>query len=75
VITYGNFISTLINFVLVALAIFFLVVKPMNALMNRMTSDEATTMRPCPECLSEIPVAATRCSHCGVQVTPTAPAT
>jgi large conductance mechanosensitive channel len=74
VITYGNFISTLINFVLVALAIFFLVVKPMNALMGRMTSEEATTLRPCPECLSEIPVAATRCSHCGVQVTPTAPA-
>jgi large conductance mechanosensitive channel len=75
VITYGNFITTLINFALVALAIFFLVVKPMNALMNRMTSDEATTIRPCPECLSDIPAAATRCSHCGVQVTPTAPAT
>src|SRR5680860_1013943 len=60
VITYGNFITTLINFVLVAAAIFFLVVKPVGAVM--------ATVRPCPECLSDIPVAATRCAHCGVQV-------
>jgi large conductance mechanosensitive channel len=73
-ITYGNFITALMNFLLVALAIFFLVVKPVGAAMARMTAQQAATTRPCPECLSEIPVAATRCSHCGVQVTPTAPA-
>jgi len=67
VITYGNFITTLINFVLVAAAIFFLVVKSMNA-AGQMT-------RQCPECLSEIPLAATRCSFCGVQVSPAAPTT
>lgn len=74
VITYGNFITTLINFVLVAAAIFFLVVKPMNAIMTRVKGDAAAMTRQCPECLSEIPLAATRCSHCGVQVSPTAPA-
>jgi len=70
-ITYGNFITTLINFVLIAAAVFFLIVKPVGAAMSRMLA----ATRPCPECLSEIPIAATRCAHCGVQVTPTAPAT
>jgi large conductance mechanosensitive channel len=73
-ITYGNFITTLINFVLVAAAIFFLVVKPMNAVMARMKSAEEATTRSCPECLSDIPVAATRCPFCTTQVTPMKPA-
>jgi large conductance mechanosensitive channel len=67
-ITYGNFITTLINFVLVAAAIFFFVVKPVNAMMSRTKGEAAVTTRQCPECLSEIPLAATRCAHCGVQV-------
>jgi len=75
VITYGNFIITLINFVLVAAAIFFLVVKPVGGLLARLAAQEAATTRACPECLSDIPLAATRCSFCGVQVAPVAPAT
>src|SRR5680860_1615303 len=47
IITYGNFITTLINFVLVAAAIFFLVVKPVGALLARRAAAEAATTRPC----------------------------
>ncbi|CAN5722317.1 large conductance mechanosensitive channel protein MscL [soil metagenome] len=74
-ITYGNFITTLINFVLIAAAVFFLIVKPVGAVMSRMLAVEDATTRPCPECLSDIPIAAIRCAHCGVQVAPVAPAT
>ncbi|MEZ4500437.1 MAG: large conductance mechanosensitive channel protein MscL [Thermomicrobiales bacterium] len=67
-IMYGSFITAVINFVIIAAAIFFMVVKPVNAVMSRNKKAEAATTRPCPECLSEIPLAATRCAHCGVQV-------
>ncbi|MGD9712365.1 MAG: large conductance mechanosensitive channel protein MscL [Thermomicrobiales bacterium] len=67
---YGSFITALINFVLVAAAIFFFVVKPVNSIMARTKGEAAVTTRQCPECLSEIPLAATRCAHCGIQVTP-----
>ena len=69
-IRYGSFITALINFVLVAAAIFFFVVKPVNSIMARTKGEAATTTRQCPECLSEIPLAATRCAHCGVHVAP-----
>ncbi len=63
---YGDFINALITFVVIAAVIFFLVVKPVNALMARRRTElpvEVPT-RPCPECLSEIPEAATRCAFC-----------
>jgi large conductance mechanosensitive channel len=63
---YGDFINALISFVLVASAIFFFVVKPVNLLVARSRQEspvEATTKK-CPECLSEIPIGARRCSHC-----------
>ena len=69
-IRYESFITALINFVIIAAAIFFVVVKPVNAMVARTKGDAATTTRQCPECLSEIPVAATRCAHCGIAVTP-----
>jgi large conductance mechanosensitive channel len=63
---YGAFINALITFVVIAAVIFFFVVKPVNALMARRKTeppvDEAT--RQCPECLSEIPIAARRCAFC-----------
>jgi large conductance mechanosensitive channel len=55
----------------IAAAIFFFVVKPMDAIMARRAPAEATT-RECPECLSEIPVAARRCAHCTSEVGPAA---
>lgn len=61
---YGKFINALITFLSVAAAIFFFVVKPMNVLQERVKKGEDATMKDCPECLSEIPAAATRCAHC-----------
>jgi large conductance mechanosensitive channel len=63
---YGHFINAVISFVTIAAAVFFFVVRPVNALMARRKTeppvDEAT--RSCPECLSEIPVEARRCAFC-----------
>jgi large conductance mechanosensitive channel len=63
---YGDFVNAVVAFVSIAAAVFFFVVKPINALMARRKTeppaDEPT--RPCPECLSEIPVAARRCAFC-----------
>jgi large conductance mechanosensitive channel len=67
---YGGFLNALFTFFTVALVIFFLVVKPMNALTARSRPDEEPVTRECPECLSVIPSAARRCSHCASQVTP-----
>ena len=64
---YGDFINALITFVSIAAAVFFLVVKPMNALVARRQKDEPTT-RPCPHCLTEIPLAATVCAACTREV-------
>lgn len=64
---YGDFINALVAFLLVAAAIYFVVVLPMNALTARMRRGEASpdpTTKKCPECLSEVPVAARRCAHC-----------
>jgi large conductance mechanosensitive channel len=66
---YGAFLNALISFVLVAAAVFFFVVKPMNAMAARRAKEEpAPTTRDCPECLSEIPLAARRCAYCTAEV-------
>ena len=56
---YGDFINALITFVSIAAAVFFFVVKPVNMLMARRKTEPPVdeTVRPCPECLSEIPTA------------------
>jgi large conductance mechanosensitive channel len=63
---YGHFINAVISFALVAAAIFFFVVKPINALIARSRKEPPAdpTTKKCHECLSEIPIAAKRCSHC-----------
>jgi large conductance mechanosensitive channel len=63
---YGDFINAVITFLTIAAAVFFLVIKPVNALMNRLRPGKAVDveMRQCPECLSDIPAAARRCSFC-----------
>lgn len=65
-VRYGLFLNALISFLLVALAIFLLVVKPMNALEARRQrgTEETPTTKACPECASEIPLAARRCPMC-----------
>lgn len=63
----GDFINSCVSFFLIAAAIYFFVVTPVNALIARMrrnaTPPDPTTKK-CPECLSEIPIDARRCSHC-----------
>ncbi|MGH9017955.1 MAG: large conductance mechanosensitive channel protein MscL [Acidimicrobiales bacterium] len=73
---YGLFVNALVSFLLVAAAVFFVVVRPVNALMARRRAGQETEpgTRDCPECLSEIPAAARRCSYCTSEVEPTAPA-
>jgi large conductance mechanosensitive channel len=63
---YGNFINALIAFISIAAAVFFFVVRPVNALMARRKTEPPVdeTTRQCPECLSEIPIAARRCAFC-----------
>lgn len=67
---YGEFLNALISFVIIAVVVFFLVMKPVNALMARFQPDTPVdvTTRGCPECLSDIPRAATRCAFCTARV-------
>ena len=63
----GDFVNALVSFFLVAAAIYFFVIVPMNALMARMRRGEAPpdpTTKKCPERLSEVPIAARRCAFC-----------
>jgi large conductance mechanosensitive channel len=67
----GNFLNAVVGFLLVAFAIYFFVVLPMNAVTARMNKGQAPpapTTKPCKECLSDIPIAARRCSHCAQPV-------
>ena len=63
---YGAFINALLAFVLVATALFFFVVMPANALVQRARREPTPdpTTKKCPECLSEIPIDARRCAFC-----------
>jgi len=69
---YGAFINALISFLIIAAVIFFLVVKPVNALMARRRTETRVDVptRECPQCLSEIPEAARRCAFCTSEVAP-----
>jgi large conductance mechanosensitive channel len=69
---YGDFVNALITFLSVATAVFFVVVKPVNELMERFGPKEEKDTRECPECRSGIPRAASRCAFCTAQVTPEA---
>jgi large conductance mechanosensitive channel len=70
--TYGDFINALLTFVIVAAVMFFLVVKPVNALMERFRTepDVDKETRECPECLSAVPVGAKRCAFCTSSLAP-----
>ncbi|HYM23516.1 MAG TPA: MscL family protein, partial [Vicinamibacterales bacterium] len=67
----GDFLNAATSFVLVAAAIYFLIVVPMNTIIARMNRGEAPpdpTTKVCPECLSEIPIKARRCRFCTTPV-------
>jgi large conductance mechanosensitive channel len=69
---YGEFLNALIAFLIVAAVVFFLVLKPVNTLMARFQPAPAVDVktRECPECLSDIPIPATRCAFCTTMVGP-----
>ena len=60
----GDFINELISFVIIAAAVYFAVVLPVNKLISHVQRPAAPTTKTCPECLSEIPIGAKRCAHC-----------
>ena len=71
VFALGDFINALVAFLLVAAAVYFFVVTPVNMLVARMRKAPAPadpTTKKCPECLSEIPIDARRCADCGQPV-------
>ncbi|HXW18662.1 MAG TPA: large conductance mechanosensitive channel protein MscL [Candidatus Acidoferrales bacterium] len=63
---YGEFVNATISFVIIAAAVYFLVVLPINALIARAHREPPVdpTTRKCPECMSEIPIGARRCAYC-----------
>jgi large conductance mechanosensitive channel len=67
---YGDFLNAALTFLLVAAVMFFLVIKPVNMLMDALQTepDVDAPTRACPECLSQIPRAASRCAFCTSEV-------
>lgn len=76
VIKYGNFLNALISFLIVAATIYFGVVMPVHKVLEKLEkpATPAPTTKPCPECLSEVPLAARRCAHCTQPIQETATA-
>lgn len=71
VFAYGDFLNVTISFLIIAAAVFFVVVQPINRLTEHFARSKDTgeaTTRKCPECLSEIPKEATRCKFCTAKV-------
>ncbi len=68
----GAFLIAVISFLILALVVYFFVVKPVNTLTERFTPKRSTepTTRECPYCLSSIPIKATRCAFCTAQLPP-----
>lgn len=66
----GDFLNSVISFLLTAFVVYFCVVRPVNFLMSlkKSSEPEPDTTRECPECLSKIPIKATRCAFCTATV-------
>src|SRR5579862_5331587 len=62
----GDFINAIVSFVIIAAAVYYMVVLPVNALVSRSRKEPPAdpTTKKCPECLSEIPIQAKRCAFC-----------
>jgi large conductance mechanosensitive channel len=70
-IKVGNFLNAAVSFLIVASVVYFAIVLPINHLLARLKKPEpvaAPSTKTCPECLSEIPLAARRCAHCAQPV-------
>jgi large conductance mechanosensitive channel len=70
---YGSFINALLSFLIIAAVVYFLVVVPAGKVLEIAARKKEASERDCPECLSEIPIAATRCMYCTAQVPPVSP--
>lgn len=73
VVAYGLFLNALISFLLIAAAVYFFMVAPMNTWKARQARNAVPadpTSRKCPECLSEVPIAASRCAFCTSVIAP-----
>ena len=68
-LNYGVFLNTIINFMIVAFAV-FLLVRQVNRFAAKPTPAAAPTTRDCPYCLSAIPLKATKCGHCTSELRP-----
>jgi large conductance mechanosensitive channel len=70
-IRYGDFLTAVVNFLLIAAVVYFFLVLPTQYLLKKFHPAEATppATKPCPQCLSDIPLAATRCKFCTQPVT------
>jgi large conductance mechanosensitive channel len=69
-ITYGLFLNAVISFLILAAVVYFLVVSPMTRALNYAQRNKAATQKQCPECLSQIPLKATRCMYCTATLPP-----
>jgi large conductance mechanosensitive channel len=70
---YGTFITAVITFVIVAATLFFLVVKPVNLMMDRFRlspASQSPATKTCPACFTDIPVKASRCPNCTSELAP-----
>jgi large conductance mechanosensitive channel len=67
----GDFLNALVSFLIIAAAVYYMVVLPVNALVSRSRKEPPAdpTTKKCPECLSEIPIEAKRCAHCAIALT------
>jgi large conductance mechanosensitive channel len=69
---YGSFVNALLSFLIIATIVFFAVVIPLTTLMRKLNvlpkEEPEPETRPCPECLSDIPVEARRCAFCTTEV-------
>ncbi len=65
---YGDFLNAVISFLLVALAVYYFVVLPVNSLMKRFEKQALPDKKKCPECESDVPLAARRCAFCTSQI-------
>ena len=68
---YGDFLNSLISFLLIAAAVFFLVIHPINKFIeftSKLKTPASPTDKKCPECLSTIPIDATRCAFCSTKL-------
>lgn len=71
--TYGAVLNAAISFLVIAAVVYWLIVAPAARMTALASRNKAATDRPCPECLSTIPVAAKRCMYCTAEVTPVPP--